>query len=190
MLYIVVAVAVGLAMGWARGGRLSGIGDATFRLTPLLAVGVAGQVLSAALGGARGLALLLASYIALLAFAIANAPRSVGMAVVAVGIAMNALVIAVNGGMPVRASAIIAAGIADDDDDIAELDFGTKRHLEDGDDRLTILADIIPVPVLEEVLSFGDLVLAVGVADVLVTLMGSRRSPRQRPERPDRQGTG
>ena len=188
MLYIVVAVTVGIVIGLARGGRLTGIGEATFRLTPLLALGVAGQVLSAMVGDTAGLALLLLSYAALFAFAFANA-RTVGMAVIAVGIALNALVITVNSGMPVRRSAIVAAGIVDDEE-VDEIDFGTKRHLETDDDRLTVLGDIIPVPVLQEVLSFGDLVLAVGVADVLVTLMGSRKRPPQREGMPDRRGTG
>jgi hypothetical protein len=114
------------------------------------------------------------------------------MAVIAVGIALNALVITVNSGMPVRRDAIVAAGIADDRA-IDDIDFGTKRHLEEPDDRLMFLGDIIPVPVLEEVLSFGDLVLAVGVADVLASLMGSRRRPEPESESsptPDRRGSG
>ena len=68
---------------------------------------------------------------------------------------------------------------------IPALDFGSKRHLETEDDRLTVLGDIIPVPVAEEVLSFGDLAMSVGVAAVLVNLLRRRRGPGDR-GRPDR----
>jgi hypothetical protein len=58
---------------------------------------------------------------------------------------------------------------------VADLDFGSKRHLETADDRMTVLGDIVPVPVAEEVLSFGDLAMSVGVATVLVNLLRRRR---------------
>jgi hypothetical protein len=72
-----------------------------------------------------------------------------------------------------------------DHDQIPSLDFGSKRHLETADDRLTFLGDIIPVPVAEEVLSFGDLAMSVGVATVLAGLLRKRRGPQLRPTAPE-----
>lgn len=166
-----MAILAGLGIGLLRGGRLANLGAASFRLWPLLLAGVVVQAL-AAFTSRWGVTLILASYAILLVFTLLNLHHA-GMGVVFVGIALNAVVITANGGMPVRAEAIVAAGIVERDE-IGSLDFGSKRHLERDDDRLMMLADIIPVPVAGEVLSFGDLAMAVGVADVLVHLLRRR----------------
>jgi hypothetical protein len=170
--FIAVAVVAGVAIGLLRGGRLSNLGEATFRVWPLLVAGVVVQA-AAAFAPSGAVAIILVSYAILLAFAAANLSH-VGMGVVFVGIAMNLIVIGANGGMPVRAGAIVAAGIVPRGE-VHDLDFGTKRHLERPDDTLTFLGDIIPFPGAREVLSFGDLAMSVGVADVLVHLLRRRR---------------
>jgi hypothetical protein len=177
MLFTAVAVVVGLAIGLLTGGRLEHVGARAFRGVPLLAVGVGLQLVSGLLSDVGvALVLVLLSYVALVAFCALNLPV-VGMGVVSVGLAMNSLVIAANGGMPVRRSAVVAAGIADYDD-LPDIKLKGKRHFEDEDDRLQFLADIVPVPVLREVLSFGDLVMSVGVADVIVHLLRPSRARR------------
>jgi hypothetical protein len=137
----------------------------------VVAVGVAAQSAAELLdvSGSVGLGLVYVSYALLTAFALRNL-RLVGMPVVLLGLVLNVAVIGVNGGMPVRAEALRAAGHLTDAE-IAALDFGAKRHLEDGGDRLTILGDVIPVRPTREVLSFGDIVLAFGIADVLFRLL-------------------
>lgn len=175
MLFTAVAVAVGIAVGLLTGGRLQHLGERTFHAVPLLVAGVALQLLSGVLTGVS-VALVLLSYVLLLAFCGLNL-RLVGMGVVLAGLAMNSLVIAVNGGMPVRRSAVVAAGIAGYDD-IPEIRLEGKRHFEDDDDRLMFLADIIPIPLLQEVLSIGDVVMSVGVASVLAHLLRPPRPPR------------
>jgi hypothetical protein len=172
--FIVVAVVAGVAIGYLTGGRLRRIGEASFRLWPLLFIGIALQAVAGAVGDELGVPAILASYACLVVFTVANIHLA-GMGVVAVGILMNALVIGANGGMPVRGEAIVAAGIVDHRSDLDTLPFGSKRHLEAEDDRFMVLADIIPVPIAEEVLSFGDLVMSVGVATVLAGLMRRRR---------------
>jgi hypothetical protein len=171
--FIAIAIVVGILAGMARGGRFANLGDATFRLWPLLILGVVVQG-AAAFTGDGAVVVILVSYVLLLAFCAVNLTHA-GMGVVLVGIALNLVVIGLNGGMPVRQKAIVAAGIADQDE-VASLDFGAKRHLEDGADRLTFLGDIIPVPFAGEVLSYGDLAMSVGVAAVLANLLRSRRS--------------
>jgi hypothetical protein len=70
-------------------------------------------------------------------------------------------------------------------DEIPKLGFGGKRHLERPSDRLTGLGDILPDYVFHEVLSFGDLVMAVGIAAVFTNLLRPQRrgvlSPAQAP---------
>jgi hypothetical protein len=176
--FTVVAVVAGILLGLVSGGRLGNVRDRPFRgiavLTAAVVLQLAVQLLD--LGGTSGLVLLLASYVGLLAVAAANR-KLVGMPVVAVGLLCNFVVIAVNGGMPVRAEAITTI---DDDVDVATLEFSAKRHLETDDDRLTFLGDVVPVPPLRQVLSFGDLILTLGTADVAFRLVrplrgGSRR---------------
>lgn len=173
-MFIVVAIVTGIAIGLLRGGRFENLGAATFRLWPLLVLGVVVQGAAAFMANGA-VALVLASYAILVLFAAVNIHHA-GMGVVLVGVALNFVVIAANSGMPVRADAIVAAGI-EKPSAIQNLDFGSKRHLERPDDRLTVLGDIIPVPAAGEVLSFGDLAMAVGVSTVLVGLL-RRRSTR------------
>ena len=185
-MFIAVAIVAGVVIGLARGGRFENLGDASFRLWPLLILGVVVQG-AAAFTADGAVALILASYGLLLLFTLLNLHHA-GMGVVFVGIAMNFVVIAANGGMPVRAEAIVAAGIVNHHE-VADLDYGAKRHLETDDDQLMVLADIIPVPVAEEVLSFGDLAMAVGVATVLVSLLRRRRGPAATPTAPEASGS-
>lgn len=178
MYFTAVGVVVGLALGLLTGGRLEHLGERRFRGAALLAAGLVVQFASGWLGEDRTVALVIVSYLLLLAFAGANV-HLVGMGVVLIGLAMNFVTIAWNGGMPVRREAVVAAGIADWDE-VEQLEMHQKRHLERPDDDLMVISDIIPVPVLREVLSFGDIVMSVGVVDVLVHLlqplpMGKRR---------------
>ena len=173
--FTIVAVVVGLAVGLALGGRPRHLGERPFRAWPLLAAGLVVQAVSTWVGGGAGFTLLLTSYVLLVAFAAANA-HIVGMVLIVLGLGLNALTIAVNHGMPVRRSAIVAAHIAEPGEDVG-LDGRGKRHLERGSDRLMPISDIIPVRELRQVLSFGDLVLSVGVADVMVHLL---KPPRRR----------
>ncbi len=174
MRFTLVAVAAGVMIGALRGGRVRHLGDRTFRLLPLLVAGVALQAVGVRVESDTGLALVLVSYLLLLGFAVANASL-VGMWLVALGVALNLLVIGVNGGMPVRPSALVAAGITRPGE-VQALDLGAKRHLERPSDRLTFMADVFPVSPLGEVLSFGDIALNVGLANVIVNLMRPVRS--------------
>jgi len=177
-------VAAGVLIGVLSGGRARHLGDRTFRLLPLLVTGVALQALGARIESTMGLAVILVAYVLMLGFAVANASL-VAMWLVALGVALNLLVIGVNAGMPVRPSALVAAGIAHPEE-VADLDLGAKRHLERPSDRLTFLADVFPVSPLSEVLSFGDIALDVGVANVIVHLMRPVRSRHAaRSARPD-----
>jgi len=175
-MYAVVAMVVGFGLGLATGGRIRHLGERSFHWVGLLLVGVGLQVATSVVHLPRVAdeAMVLASYVVLAAFAASNL-RLTGMGVVLVGLALNFAPIALDGGMPVRASAIVRAGIVKRADQVAHLSFGGKRHLERPSDRLTGLADILPDWVFHEVLSFGDLVMSVGIAAVCANLL---RRPR------------
>src|SRR3954447_8448384 len=149
--FTAIAVIVGLTVGVASGGRLRHLGERQFRWWGLLVVGVALQL---PLLDGLGFGGLLVSYFFLLAFAIANI-QLVGMTLVVVGIAMNIVVISLNQGMPVRREAVVQAGMFTRVE-VDQLSLDRKHHLEQPEDRLMILADIIPMPIprLRSVLSF------------------------------------
>jgi hypothetical protein len=165
---VLAAIAVGIAIGLLTGGRLREVGRSRVRSVWLLLVGVGMQFASPP-------ALLLVSYAFLGAFAVRNVSRT-GMGVILLGLALNAAPIVLDGGMPVEGHAIISAGIASGNE-IADLTFGSKRHLAHNGDHLRAFDDTIPEWFTHEVLSFGDLVIAVGVAAVFAGLLHPSYTP-------------
>ncbi|HEV8623736.1 MAG TPA: DUF5317 family protein [Acidimicrobiia bacterium] len=156
-LFVTLALALGIAL--VTGGHLRNIAATQLRYPSILAAAVGIQLALEVLHPTRGTAghlasaLLVVSYVFLLLFCGANL-RLRGLAVVAVGIALNGAVITVDRGMPIRAPQ-------------AAVETTTKHHAEQPSDRLTFLGDIILVPALRQSLSFGDLIMLVGLVDVL-----------------------
>lgn len=169
MRFTLLAVAAGLAIGLLAGGRFHHLARRSLRAEVLLVAGLALQLVAGRMDGAGAGTLLLVSFGLLLAFALANL-ATVGMWLVGAGIALNLVVMGLNGGMPVRASALERAGVAEPGR-AGEVQLSGRHHLERSSDRLVGLADVIPVAPLREVLSFGDLLTAVGTADVVVHLL-------------------
>lgn len=172
-----VAVAVGtvVGLGWSLVSprRSRHARDSQLQWWPALAVGLMLQFLGGSLEGGPAIALLLVSYGLLLVFAAANL-HTAGMGLVGLGIALNMAAIAVNAGMPVRADAMVSAGVVAAGD-VGSIDLSGKHHLEDADDRLMIISDVLPVAALDEVVSMGDVVMALGLAVVLAHLLHRRR---------------
>jgi hypothetical protein len=178
---LAVAVVVGALIGVATGGRATNLARVRLRALGLLVVGAAAQLLLgrvAFVHGWEAMTVLLGVYLALAAFAAANLGRG-GMGVVLAGIALNAIPIAVNRGMPVEARAIVRARIATTQE-LPLLDFGTRRHLAGSGDHLRILDDRFPEWITHHVLSFGDLVIGVGVAAVTAGLLHPSTGRRRR----------
>lgn len=95
-----------------------------------------------------------------------------GMSVAALGMALNALVIMANGAMPVSRWAARVAGIG-------ELgDMGVKHEVAGPSTVLPWLADVIPIPRLLQIISFGDVVLSVGLS---VLVYRQTRGPKKAP---------
>jgi hypothetical protein len=120
-----------------------------------------------------GYGLLMASYALILAFCLANLSTK-GFGVIAIGIAMNALVIGLNQGMP-------TVPIGNDEGGKRvekEIEQTVKHRPEEDDDLLPVLGDriVLPEPI-DAVVSFGDLVVSVGICELVY--VGSRRRRRR-----------
>jgi hypothetical protein len=120
-----------------------------------------------------GFALLLATYVLILAFCALNR-RLAGMTIIAIGVLLNVLVIALNQGMPTK-------------DDVVErngrevrvpIERTVKHRPEEDDDLLPFLGDVLTVPGFpNQQFSIGDVVIGIGVADVCFE---ASRRPRRR----------
>jgi hypothetical protein len=157
MSFLVVTLALALGVALLTGGRLTHVLEtrlrATWALFLALALQIALDLFWSDGGNGMSRVLLALSYALLVGFCLANVANK-GMTVVALGIALNGLVITVNGGMPVRT-----------DPGFRET---AKHHAERPSDSLTFLGDIIVLRPLSQALSFGDLIMLVGLVDVLV----------------------
>jgi hypothetical protein len=175
---VVLVAAVGLAA--ALGGRWSRLAHLHLRDRGLVAAAVAAQIGGAALGlagfGAARHAYvtgLVVSALCALAFCLRNL-RVPGVGLVSGGLLANAAVVAVNGAMPVSIVAAYHARVP-----IADISTGSDaRHEIAGvGTRLRWLGDVIPVPlpIRPEVLSPGDVLVAAGLAElVMLGMMGPR----------------
>lgn len=178
------ALVVGLVVGAATGGSLKRLADVHFRWWWLALVGLGLQLvpvpsMSGELDHWLAFALLLASYALLLLFVAANV-RLPGMVVVGVGFALNLLVIAVNGGMPVSASALRTAAGDNYAHALRDLEArgGAKHHVSGAGDTLTPLSDVFGVawPV-GNVYSVGDVVSGIGLAWLVAAATRGRAKP-------------
>ena len=184
MVTLALGVLVGLALGLARRPAAIHTVRPHVEQIGLLAVGAGLNALSVVLDGTASLLALVLSLAVLIAVAVANRHLT-GVAVVGVGLLLNLVAVAVNGGMPVRASALVAAGVVE----VGEaIELSEPRHLETSDDPLPVLGDVLPVPLTHEVISFGDLIVIFGAADAVRELSRRRvrsrvAAPAQRPTR-------
>jgi len=167
MTLLFVALSIGVIAGLVTGGRPSNVSRRTIAGTPVLLAAVVAQIVPSILDASpsAGLVCVIVSYVLLTAFALMNI-RLIGMPVVLVGLLLNFAVITVNSGMPVSADAMQSVGR-----NPGALERTAKRHLEKPDDTLTFLGDVLPVEPFHEVISFGDLILAFGLANVVFRLL-------------------
>ncbi len=122
-----------------------------------------------------GYGLLVASYVLILAFAARNLVLR-GMGIVLIGIACNATVITLNQGMPFK--------VPSEWQNKSWTQPSVKHHPQQHDDKLRFLSDIIVLKgPFDSVISFGDLILAVGLCDVAYN---ASRKPKRRGDKKSR----
>lgn len=186
MFFIVLVTIIGLGVGFAvalvTGGTPAEI-LSRFRVLrvnhwPVL---VLGAVLSLAVGldtnmlaGRYALGISLAL---LLAGCLLNR-HITGASVAAIGLAANLGVVLVNGYVPVSEGAVVAAGIIDFDG-LDRVLLGAARRWSDDATITAWLGAAIPLAPLKDVITLGDLLTAVGLANVGFRLMWpAARDPR------------
>lgn len=174
MVLVAITVAVALLVGVVRGGRLTNLAAAELRGGLLVVAAAVAQFLHAVVPGpAAGVLLTGASQAALLTFLWWNRYLA-GALLMVIGSSLNTAVILANGAMPVSRGAMLAVSRHP-----AEVS-GARHRLLTEADALPALADIIPLPLLRTVVSVGDVVLAAGVALLVLHLL---TAPPERPVR-------
>ena len=174
-MFILLAIPIGLVVGWLVGGRLDGMADVRFRLGPIAVAALAVQVVLFS-PVADGLSPDIARpiYVASTAFVVAVVLANVrlaGVPLVVAGAALNLAAIVANGGaMPASASALaeLGAGIGPHTNSVA------LEH-----PALEPLTDVFATPAwlpFANVFSVGDVLIAAGVTVAIAAAM--RRSRR------------
>ena len=170
-MFILYSIVIGVAVGFLLGGRAAGLGDLRIRWPWAVVAGLIVQLLvfSTPLNGrvgALGPPIYVAST-ALVVAAIAVNRRITGMSVVALGAMSNLMAIVANRGyMPADPNAITTLGPSDAP--------AYSNSMIMADPALRPLTDILVLPPwvpFANVFSIGDVIIAVGVAIVIVAAM-------------------
>jgi hypothetical protein len=168
---MLLAIPIGIVLGWLTGGSLSGLQRLRFALAPLAVGGLLVQVLlftpaGDEIAGALAPAAYVASTAAVFVAVLRNLRLS-GMPIVAVGSLSNLVAIVANGGsMPADPAALVSAGLV-----------GTGDHTNSvvlADPTLGPLTDIFAVPAglpFANVFSVGDVLIGLGIAVVIAGVM-------------------
>jgi hypothetical protein len=170
MILGLAGVAIGLVLALVRGGRPRHVMG--WRLHWPLPMLAAVAVLTASRLGFTGEAgVLVAGALGLLAVALLANLHLPGTGVVAVGVLANLVPVLLVGATPVEVRALQVVGAPADR-------LAPTQVLADEATPMVVLASRIPVPVAGVVVSFGDLVVMVGLAAVARSLV--RSAPRRR----------
>lgn len=186
MVYLLLAsIIIAILIAWTRGGKLSRLGQVTFRLwwaVPLVAVAQLLAIRHLSSASRLGLwhprpLIMIASYLVLWAVVFLNRHQP-AMWLVLAGVTLNLIVIASNGGyMPILPAALsrIGAGQAAYEMVPGSVVLGSKDALLPAyEARFWMLGDVLVIPEpfpWPTAMSVGDVVLAVGVFLFLVLAM-------------------
>ena len=174
-MFIIYAIPVGLLIGLLLGGRLAGLGEIRFRWAGVAAVGFAFQIVLFSEPvtervGDLGPPLYVASTAIVLVAVLRNLAIR-GMPLIAVGAASNLLAIVANGGyMPASPAAAAEMGRE------ASEAYSNTRIMESP--ALAPLTDVIPLPgwlPFTNIVSIGDILIAIGIVVVIVAAMRTGR---------------
>lgn len=166
---LVVVVLVGVLAG-ALKPRRSRFGR--LRAVPVVFAAAASQFVALAVTGVARVVLLVTSVL-LATLWIALQRRHLASGLLAIGACLNVAVIAANGGMPVDSGALASVGRRGTD---VTDGFFYKHVAMTGRTRLSWLADRIPIPVQRNVISAGDVLMAVAICLWIADSVGSWRS--------------
>lgn len=171
---MLLAIPVGIAVGYLAKGRIDNLGGFRFRWGALAVAGLLVQLVlftrfGHELAGPWEPAIYLGSTLVVFAVVLRNV-RLAGMPVVALGALSNLAAIAANGGaMPASAAALAAAGLD-----------GPGEHTNSvvlDNPALEPLTDIFAIPAswpLANVFSVGDVLIGLGIVVVIASAMRAR----------------
>jgi hypothetical protein len=176
-----VALLVAIVVGWLSGGSLDRLGTMPMRSRRLVFGAFVAQALGAIVGGPLYPLGLVVSAGLVGWFLVRN--RGIrGTGLVALGLLSNALVVALNGAMPVSVDAAGRAGTTTQHILIGD---DPRHELADRHTRLRFLGDVVPVraPWRPEVVSPGDILVAAGLAQLVLIGMRTGRGPAKHARR-------
>lgn len=187
MLLVLVVVLAALGLAVALGGGLQRLGALRLRDRRLVVGALAVQLTGALVGGPAHAVGLVLSALLVTAFLARN--RGVrGTGLVAGGLLLNALVVGLNGAMPLSAAAAGRAGVATD---LVAAGLDPRHELSGRTTKLAGLGDVVPVPLplLPQVVSPGDLLVAAGLGQLVLLAVGGG-APRPLPVLPPPRNEG
>jgi len=181
MRLILLTVLASLAIGLLAGGSLRDFPAVRIRWTWLVLIGVGLQFV--AVRGTLAFPVLMASFVALIAFVVANV-RAPGFVLILVGLSLNALVIGLNQGMPVSRQALVSSGQTNTIVDLTTDTDGQKHFLADDDTELLQLGDVIAIGnPIRQAISIGDGFVHLGIGwFIVVALRKPKRVPVAQPQ--------
>lgn len=175
MLLTACAIVVGAALGLLRGGSLRAVLGSPLRYWPVLIVGAVLHTVSEQFDIPGRLSVFVIGSFLLVVAALLNVHLK-GAVVSGIGITLNLAAVVANGHVPIRLDALIAAGEIEPGTDSSLVTIkGGLWSLENADTSLRQLGDIVPIPFLGDVVSFGDLILVGGLTVLSMNLVLHRR---------------
>jgi hypothetical protein len=161
---LVSGLLAGFVVGLAGGGDWRNLARLNLTLAPALIAAAVARLAAPFLGG-LGLAVSVVGLVLVAVVAFANRALP-GAWFIAVGALVNSVVTFLNGGMPVDPGALTLSGKAAPSDGL---------HVVLGaDTRLPFLADVLLIPVINNIYSIGDVLLALGGFWMVLRLVKSR----------------
>lgn len=180
MLYLLIVILIGIAVGYARGGSIGNLSNAHVNFGWVLYVGIAlivGAQFVPESASFWAFVLIVISFGLVFLVAAINY-RTPGMLVVGAGALCNFIVIVANRGMPVSKGAAIAAGKLTPEAQQGLLLRG-KHFLDSGEARLRFLGDNYALFGRQPVLSIGDFIIWAGIIIIVQHLMQPARMPAE-----------
>lgn len=168
-----LTITAALAMGLAARGKFTNLSRISFSWIPILYIALGIGLIPGLTSGPRvvDLLMLAIAYMLVAAFLIRNVVSSrdhlrAGLIVATLGWFLNAVVILANGAMPLSLWAYARSGQTE----VPTPGRGGyfKIEIADSDTRLSFLGDVIPIRVIKQVVSIGDIVLVLGIGVAIV----------------------
>ena len=174
MLLTAVAIVVGAVLGLLRGGSLKAVLKSPLRGWPVLIAGMALHTMAEQWAIPARLSVLVIGSFLLVVSALLNVHLK-GAVISGIGVSLNLAAVVANGHVPIRFDALVAAGEIGPDISQERVVLSGLWQLEGPETNLRQLGDIVPISALEDVVSFGDLILIAGLTVLTMNLVRDRR---------------